>query len=104
MKIAFNSKIDVQEAVTKTININRSGDGNTLVDTVILEVESTAGITLKGAMDSDNTFGVSAVKISGFEIVDTITEAGIYYVPAEGLNKLILDIQGASVINVRGVC
>lgn len=103
MRIAFSTKIVTDGSKQEEIVTGRSISGNTIIDTVYLEVESTAGITLKGSLDSDNTVSVTAINMSGFETVDTISEAGLYCVPTEGLNKLLLDIQGASVINVRGL-
>ena len=54
-------------------------------------------------MDSETLSEISAVSMKTFEAVSTISEAGLYTVPASGLNKLVLEITGATVVNVRGL-
>ena len=103
MRIALNKRIVTNGNKVEEIIISKSLNANTVLDSVALEVESTGGIAIKGAMDSETLSEISAVSMKTFEAVSTISEAGLYTVPASGLNKLVLEITGATVVNVRGL-
>ena len=103
MRIALNRKIVTEGDRVEEIIIGKSLNANTVLDSVALEVESTGGIAIKGAMDSETLFEIGAVNMKTFEAVSVISEAGLYTVPANGLNKLVLEITGATVVNVRGL-
>ena len=103
MRIALNKRIVTDgDRVEETI-IGKSTNASAVLDSVVLEVESTGGIVIKGAMDSETLSEISAVSMKTFEAVSTISEAGLYTIPASGLNKLVLEITGATVVNVRGL-
>ena len=101
--IALNKKIVTNGNRTEEIIIGNGGDANTVMDSIVLEVESTGGIAIKGTMDSETLSEISAVSMKTFEAVSAISEAGIYSIPVSGLNKLVLEITGATVVNVRGL-
>ena len=101
--IALNKKIVTNGNRTEEIIIGNGGDANTVMDSIVLEVESTGGIAIKGTMDSETLSEISAVSMKTFEAVSAISEAGIYMIPTEGINKLVLEITGATVVNVRGL-
>ena len=103
MRIALNERIVTNGNKVEEIVVGKSLNANTVLDPVILEVESTGGIVIKGAMDSETPSEISAVSMKTFEAVSTISEAGLYTIPASGLNKLVLEITGATVVNVRGL-
>ena len=103
MRIASNKKIVTNGNKVEEIIIGKSTNANTVLDSVALEVESTGGIAIKGAMDSETLSEISAVSMKTFEAVSTVSEAGLYTIPASGLNKLVLEITGATVVNVRGL-
>ena len=103
MRTALNKKIVTDGSRVEEIIIGKSTNANTVLDSVVLEVESTGGIAIKGAMDSETLSEISAVSMKTFEAVNTISEAGLYTIPASGLNKLVLEITGATVVNVRGL-
>ena len=103
MRIALNKRIVTNGNKVEEIIIGKSANANTVLDSVALEVESTGGIAIKGAMDSETLSEISAVSMKTFEAVSVISEAGLYTIPASGLNKLVLEITGATVVNVRGL-
>ena len=103
MRIALNKKIVTDGSRVEGIIIGKSLNANTVLDSVVLEVESTGGIAIKGAMDSETLSEISAVSMKTFEAVSAISEAGLYTIPASVLNKLVLEITGATVVNVRGL-
>ena len=103
MRIALNKRIVTNGNKVEEIIIGKSANANTALDSVALEVESTGGIAIKGAMDSETLSEISAVSMKTFEAVSSISEAGLYTIPASGLNKLVLEITGATVVNVRGL-
>lgn len=103
MKIAFTQTINTTGNKREEITIGQSRNARTVISSVILEVESTSGITLKGAMNSATASELSAVSMKTLEAVNSISEPGIYMIPTEGINKLVLEITGATVVNVRGI-
>ena len=103
MRIGLRKKIVTDGNKVEEIVTGKSLNANTVLDPVILEVESTGGIAIKGAMDSETLSEISAVSMKTFEAVNSISEAGLYTIPASGLNKLVLEITGATVVNVRGL-
>ena len=103
MRIALNKRIVTNGNKVEEIIIGKSTNASTVLDSVALEVESTGGIAIKGAMDSETLSEISAVSMKTFEAVSAISEAGIYSIPVSGLNKLVLEITGATVVNVRGL-
>ena len=103
MRIALNKRIVTNGNKVEEIIIGKSTNANTVLDSVMLEVESTGGIVIKGVMDSETLSEISAVSMKTFEAVNSISEAGLYTIPASGLNKLVLEITGATVVNVRGL-
>ena len=103
MRIALHKRIVTDGDRVEEIIIGKSTNANTALDSVVLEVESTGGIAIKGAMDSETLSEISAVSMKTFEAVNVISETGLYTIPASGLNKLVLEITGATVVNVRGL-
>ena len=103
MRIASNKKIATEGDRVEEIIIGKSTNANTVLDSVVLEVESTGGIAIKGAMGSETLSEISAVSMKTFEAVSMVSEAGLYTIPASGLNKLVFEITGATVVNVRGL-
>ena len=103
MRIGLIKKIVTDGDRLEEIVVGKSLNANPVLDPLILEVESTGGIAIKGAMDSETPSEISTISMNTFDASNVISEAGIYVVPAIGLNKLFLEITGATVVNVRGL-
>lgn len=105
MKILKEIKNVYLDSNSETILLSSDNEGNRISGTAYIQLSDASdveSITIEGKLTkSESVMQIGAISLADYKAVDEITEAGIYLIPIDGLNKIILTADGSADVTLK---